>query len=177
MQGLTFLAEAAQAENPIAGLGINGQLLISQLIAFSLLVFILAKFIFPVFMKAIMKREALIEESTRAAREADKNAQKAKEEMDTMFADARVDAEAIVKTAKDEASNIIKTAEGKAKLRADKILNEAHESVEAEVAAAKKSLHNDTVEMVAEATEKVVGKKVDPKTDRQLIERSLKEAS
>ncbi len=42
--------------------------------------------------------------------------------------------------------------------------------------AAKKALHNETVELVARATEKVVGKTVDAKLDNAVIEESLKES-
>ena len=41
--------------------------------------------------------------------------------------------------------------------------------------AAKKALHNETIELVAQATEKVVGKTVNAGVDKQLITQSIKE--
>ena len=52
----------------------------------------------------------------------------------------------------------------------------AQSEIAKEVIAAKKALHNETVELVARATEKVVGKTVDAKLDNVVIEESLKES-
>ena len=180
MSALGIVSQFAAAEpakgDIIAGLGINGTLLIFQLIAFLLLFLILAKFIFPVFMRIVDKREKLIEESTRAAIDAEKNAAAAEDRIKKMLSKARSEAGDIVTTAKDEANALIAEAEKKASNNAESILARARESIEKEVASAKRDLHNETVELVALATKKVVGATVDEKVDTRLIETAVREA-
>lgn len=171
-----FSAAEASAGNPIAGLGIDGTLLVFQLIAFLILVVILGKFIFPVFIRIVEKREKLIEESTQAAVHAEKNAADAEENIKRMLVDARKEAADIVTTAKDESTAMIAHAETKARENAQHIVDQAHESIEKDIAKAKKDLHNQTIDLVTLATKKVVGSAVDAKVDEKLILSALKES-
>lgn len=170
-----FASAETQASDPIAGLGVNGTLLVFQLIAFMILVFLLGKFIFPVFIRIVEKREKLIEESTKAAVDAEKNAAEAEQKIKKMLDDARAEAVGIVATAKDESKAMVAEAETKAGENAERIVAQAHETLQKDIAQAKKDLHNQTVDLVALATEKVVGKVVDAKVDEKLIASSLKE--
>ena len=174
---ITQLASAeATASDPIAGLGINGMLLAFQLIAFLILIVVLNKFILPVFIRIVDKRQAMIEESTKAAVNAEKNAADAEAKIKKILADARKEAADIVTTAKDESAAMVADAETKASENAKRIVDQAHESIQKDIESAKKELHNQTIELVALATEKVVGKAVDAKVDEKLIASSLREA-
>jgi F-type H+-transporting ATPase subunit b len=81
----------------------------------------------------------------------------------------------IVTTAKEEAAGLIAKSEEKSKVQAERIVAAAHESIEKDVLAARKALHNETVELVAQATEKVVGKSVSDTVDKKIIMESIKE--
>lgn len=170
-----FATEEAATGGILGTLGIDVKLLVFQLIAFVLLIVILNKWIFPVFFKIIDKRQAVIEESNRAAVEASKQAEKSQAEIEKMLKQARVEAKDIVATAKDEATEMMRQAEEKSKAEAQHIVAVAHESLAKDVLAAKKALHNETVELVALATEKVVGKTVTKSVDTTLIKDALKE--
>ena len=174
----SFIAQFASAEaegssDILTGLGINWQLVIFQIIAFLLLVFILGKWVFPIFFKIIDKRQEAIEASNKAAVEASKHAEKAQSEIDKMLKEARTEAKDIVTTAKEEATAMVEAAEAKGKANAEHIVAEAHDSIAKEVIAAKKALHNETIELVAAATEKVVGNAVDAKVDAKVIKTAL----
>ncbi len=78
-------------------------------------------------------------------------------------------------TAKEEANATVEAADAKAKVRAEHIVAEAHEQLQKDVVAARKALHNDTLELVALATEKIVGKTVNAKVDKEVIAASVKE--
>jgi F-type H+-transporting ATPase subunit b len=171
-----FASTEAASTGPIAALGIDGTLLLFQLIAFGLLVFALNKWVFPVFISTIDKRQAMIEESTRAAVDAEKNAAKTQQEIDKLLSKARSDAREIVATAKDESAGMIAEAETKSKQQAERILANAQESIAKEVLAAKKELHNETIELVAQATEKVVGNALNGSIDNKVIASALKDA-
>lgn len=161
----------------LTSLGINGQMLLFQAVAFLLLVFILGKWVFPVLMKAVDDRQEAIEAGTKAAEEAEKKAAEAEENVAQLLREARAEARDIVATAKDEASVMIATSEEKAKTRAEKIVKDAHEQLEKDVIAARKALHNDMIDLVAFATEKVVGKSVSDDIDKKIIADAVKEQS
>jgi F-type H+-transporting ATPase subunit b len=178
MNVLTQFAETAAAtENSdiFTTLGINWQLLILQIIAFAILVWALGKYVYPFLMKSVDERQAKIEESVKAAQDAETNAQSAQDEIAKMLKEARVEAKDIVSTAKDEAAAMVAASDEKAKLRAEKIVADAQEQLAKDVIAARKQLHNDTIELVALATEKVVGKTVDSKVDDAVIKNAVKE--
>ena len=176
MFGLTYFASTeATTGGPIAALGIDWTLLAFQVVAFCILIFVLGKWVYPVFINIIDKRQAMIEESTRAAVEAEKNAEKTQAEIDKLLHEARTEAREIVATAKEEATGMVADAEAKSKAQAEHIVANAHESIAKEVLAAKKALHNETIDLVAEATRKVVGKAVDAKVDTKVIKTAVEE--
>jgi F-type H+-transporting ATPase subunit b len=158
-------------------LGINGQMLLFQAVSFLILVFVLAKWVFPVLLKVVDERQELIEAGARAAQEAEKKAAEAEEQVKKALIEARSEAKDIVATAKDEAVAMITASEDKAKQRAEKIVADAHDQLEKDVIAARKALHNDTIELVALATEKVVGKIVDESVDKKIIAEAVKETA
>jgi len=168
-------AEGAAGGDIFTTLGINWQLLIFQIIAFLILVWALGKFVYPWLMKSVDERQAKIEESVKAAEEAEKKAESAQEDIAELLKEARVEAKDIVTTAKNEAVAMVADAEEKAKKRAEKIVADAHEQLEKDVIAARKTLHNDTIALVALATEKVVGKTVSESIDKKIIAAAVQE--
>ena len=169
-----FASEAAEATNPVKALGIDVKLLVFQIIAFALLTWLLSKYVFPVLMTAVDDRQARIDESNAAAADAAKQAAETEEKLAKLLKQARTEAADIVTTAKEEAAGMLAKSEEKSKVQAERIVAAAHESIDKDVLAAKKALHNETIELVAQATEKVVGKTVTATVDTQLITDSLK---
>lgn len=167
----------ASSGNVFTSLGIDGQMLLFQGIAFIILVWLLGKFVFPVLIKAVDDRQAAIEASTKAADEAREKAEAAEAEVEKLLAQARREAKDIVATAKSEATAAVQAAEDKAVAKAKKIVEGAHEQIEKDTIAAKKALHNETIELVASATETILGKTVDSKVDQKVVAQAVKEAS
>jgi len=177
MNILTQFAETDAASGGIfSALGIDWQMLIFQIIAFVILVSLLGKFVYPSLIKTVDARHDDIEASTKAAQEAEKKAQEAIESIDKMLKQARTEAGEIVTTAKEEATAAIEAADAKSKVRAERILSEAHAQLDKDVIAAQKMLQNETLELVALATEKVIGKTVTPKIDEAVISTAIREA-
>ncbi len=172
-----FAAEAAGSTSPLDTLGIDVKQLVGQIIAFGILVWVLSKYIFPVLMRAVDERQKRIEESNTAAIEATKQAEATEARLQKMLKTARSEAADIVTTAKEEAATLMAKSEEKSKVQAERIVAQAHENIAKDVLAAKRALHNETVELVAQATEKVVGKTVSENVDKQLITESLKEVA
>ena len=172
----TFAAtEPAQGGSVFTMLGIDMGTLIFQIIAFLILVFVLGKWVYPVFINIIDKRQAAIDEGLKAAHEAQAQASESEAEIARLLKEARAEASDIVTTAKEEASLLVQNAETKAKDKSQAIVDSAKDQIEKEVIAAKKALHNETIDLVALATEKVVGKVVSKQVDAKLVSEALKE--
>jgi F-type H+-transporting ATPase subunit b len=155
-------------------LGIDWKMLILQIIAFMLLVWLLGKFVYPWLMKSVDERQAKIESAMKAAAKSQADAEKSEERIEQLLKDARSEASEILDTAKLEATNNQTASEEKAKKRAEQIVLTAQEDIQKEVEKAKIMLHNETLELVALATEKVIGKKMTGKIDESIISDAVK---
>lgn len=169
-----FGAESASGDI-LSTLGINAQLLLFQIVAFLLLAWALGKWVFPIFFKIVDKRQMLIDESNRAAVEASKHAEKAQEETEKLLKKAREEAKDIVATAREEAASVVSDAEAKSKQQADHIVADAKTQIAKEIVAAKKALHNETVDLVMAATGKVLEGAVDARVDKAVVAKTLEE--
>lgn len=179
---LTKLASATSGEQAekadiLTGLGIDWTLMALQGVGFLILVWVLAKFVYPVFMRIIDERQAKIDESVKAAVEAEKNAEKAETAVEDALKKARKEAADIVATAKTEAVQMVEKATDSAKTRADRIVAEAHEEIQKEVSAAKKMLEKDTLNLVKQAASIATAGVADSKLDAALIKKSVEGAN
>lgn len=178
---LTQFASSSSSEQPektdiLTGLGIDWTLLVLQLIAFLILVWLLAKFVYPVFLRIIDERQAKIDESVKAAQDAEKKAEAAETAVEDALKVARKEAADVVATAKAEAVQMVEKAEKSAKTKAERIVAEAHEDIQKEVANAKKSLEKDTLRLVKEAASLATAGVADGKFDETLIKKSVEGA-
>lgn len=171
----SIVAATESEGNLFSALGIDWKLLILQIIAFLLLVLLLGRFVYPWLMKQVDERQENIEAAAKAAEKAQAAAADSQEETAQLLAAAKKEAAEIVSTAKLEATELYTTSEAKAKATADKIVSDAQLRIEKEVASAKKALYNETLELVAMATAKVVGETHTKKADEALISAAVKE--
>lgn len=170
----TSFASSAPAQTSLLdALGIDWKTLILQIIAFLILVWLLGKYVYPWLIKSVDDRQANIEAVNKAAQEAKESALKTEAQVEKLLAKARVEATDIMATAKLESESVISNAEEKAKKRSDQIVADAQIEIQKEVVAAKAALHNETVELVALATEKIIGSKMSPKLDESIIKETL----
>ena len=177
MNFLSTVAETAETNGDIfTALGIDWRLLILQVVAFLILVALLGKFVYPLLMKSVDERQKNIEEAAKAAKKAQESAAESESETAELLAQARKEATAIVGTAKLEASELASASEARAKSSAEKIVADAHAQISRDIDRARRELHDETLSLIALATEKVVRKKLDTKADETLIADMLKEA-
>lgn len=160
-------------EGIFASLGIDLKALILQLIAFVILVFILAKFIYPQINAMLDRRDKAISDAVKSAKESQERAAKSEKETAAVLKNARVESEEIIETAKKESADMMATAEFDAKKKADGIVRSAQEDIEKEIQSARKMLRDETLELVADATEKVASVKLG-KDDDKLVTKTLK---
>lgn len=176
MQHLLFASTAESTEastNLLSALGIDWKLLIVQIISFLLLVAILRRFVYPALNKALDEREKTIAASVEAAEKAKTDAEKAEADIERHLSDARKEAQTIVETAHKEAAVMIEEAQIRADKRAEHIVENARAQLDLDVQKAQAALRQETVELVAQATEAIIGEKLDSKKDKALIEKAL----
>lgn len=172
----SFAAAQTEESSALATLGIDPKQLVAQIIAFGILVFVLAKWVFPVLIRALDERQAAIEQSLEAAKEAETKSAKAHEEIEQLLAQARTESSEIVATAHKEAAAMVEEAETKAQKKAEHIVSEAKAQLDTEILKAKTALKKEAKLLVADATEKIIGEKLTGAADEKLVERALKDA-
>lgn len=177
-----FLLASAEAETMAEGggllgaLGIDVRLLIIQAIAFLILLFALSKFVYPAISGMLDKREAMIREGLEAAERAEVKATKANEQVDKLLSEARKQANEVISLAKDEAALIVEDANKNAAKQTERMLERASGEIEKEIASARKALRDETIDLVARATEKVVGGAMTDAIDKKVVAAALKDA-
>lgn len=178
---LIFASTAAEVGSPehseslFSALGIDWKLLVEQALAFLILVVVLAKFVYPALMKAVDSRREQIEAATREAKEAEEKLAEAESKVADLLAEARKEADEMLARTQTEANTVVADAEDKAKVRAEQIVADARQQLDRDVRKAREALKKDTVELVALATEKIVGEKLDAQKDGKLITAALQE--
>lgn len=169
-------ASTGTSGNILSALGIDWMMLIFQVIAFLILVWLLAKYVYPWLMKSVDERQSAIDAAATASSEAQAAAIETAKKVEELLIQARSEADEIVASAKVEATASLSATEAKAKKRADQIVADAQAQLGKEIVAAKQALHNETLELVALATEKVLSSAVTAQVDAKLIARAVKEA-
>lgn len=177
MNNITYFAtEAATEAGGLGALGINLKSFLFQLITFVLVLLILRKFVYGKLVDTLEARRQAVVDSLKAAEQSAKDLEVAEEKVSKLLDEAREEARGIVETAHKESTAMIEDAETKATKKAEHIISQAEIRMEQEIASARKELRSETAQLVALATEKVLGQKIDAKTDAKLIEQSIKEA-
>ena len=173
---ITYFAQEAAAAGGIGALGLNLQAFLFQLITFVLVLVILRKFVYGKLVDTLEARRQAVVDSLKAAEQSAKDLEQAEEKVSKLLDEAREEARGIVETAHKESTVMIEDAETKAAKKAEHIIASAESRMEQEIAAARRELRTETAQLVALATEKVLGQKVDAKTDAKLIATAIKEA-
>lgn len=173
IQAVTQFAETSSSG--IGALGFDGQAFLIQLITFLLAFWVLQRYAFKPILKIMNERRKTIESGVKLGEQMQREQAELEEKIEQMLHEARQEADGIISNAQDAGRQAIREAEDKAKEKANGILAEADARIEQETQRARKALEKELVTLVAEATEAVLGEKVDASKDAQLIDRALKE--
>lgn len=158
--------------NPLINPGIGT--FVWMLVSFGILAFILIKFGWPMILVALKKREDAIEQSLGEAA-------KAREEMKSLVAhneellrQAKLERDEMLRDARLASDNIIEEARAKATAEANRIVDNARESIEYEKMKAMTELKNQIANLSIEIAEKLIRAELSdkPKADA-LIQKEL----
>ncbi len=170
---VTHFAEEATTSG-IGALGINPGAFIIQLISFLLVFLLLKKFAFAPIIKALEERRQVIDDGVKLGQKLEKERAKQDEEVAKVMREARHEADKIIATGHKEAREVLRDAEKVAAKKAEAILADAQARITEEEAGSRRKLEKDIVGLVSEATEVVVGEKLDAAKDAKLIDKALK---
>lgn len=168
-----FAAEEAGSSG-IGALGISPSAFVIQLLTFIFVFALLKKFAFGPIVKMLEERRKVIDEGVKMGTTMAKEREKMEAEVAKVMSEARHDADKVIATAHKEAREVMREAEKTAGRKAETILADAEARIHEETQQARRKLERDIVGLVSEATETIVGEKVDAKKDAALIDKALK---
>jgi F-type H+-transporting ATPase subunit b len=175
-----FAHEAAAAHEAttsgIGALGIGWKTFIVQLITFVLVYLVLRKWAFGPILKVLNQRRETIETGVRLGEEMRLEKAEFEKTVAKELSEARTKADGIIADADSAARDKIRSAEEDAQAKAAIIVKEGKARGEQEVVRARKELEGELVGLISDATETIIGEKVDAKKDATLIDKALKES-
>ncbi|MDD5415986.1 MAG: F0F1 ATP synthase subunit B [Candidatus Daviesbacteria bacterium] len=157
--------------------GINPILLAAQAVNFAILLFILKKFMYKPILKVLEERKKRIAESLKNAEEIEKRLQETNEKIDAMIGKAANEAQKIIDESKKEGVLYLEETKIRAGRMAEELIKKSEEAARAETAKMQQEVMNKVAEIVAVGLQKVTGKILNKKDQREIIERSVKNLS
>lgn len=139
-----------------------------MIIIFGVVFFILAKYAFPVIIGMVEERKKYIDQSLEAARQANEQLAKVREETDRMLKEARDEQTRILKEASQTRDRVIKEARVRAQLEAQKALEETRLQIVAEKESALNDIRQQVAILSVDVAEKILRK--DLKSDQEQLE-------
>jgi F-type H+-transporting ATPase subunit b len=156
-------------------LGINLGLLVSQIVNFTLLVVLLSMLLYKPIQRMLRERRDRIAKSMADVDEARAAAARAQQDYDLRIADAQRKAQEIIGQAAQAGEKVRAEIEADARREAEAIRLKAHEEAAAEKARVLSEVQSQIASLSMAATEKVLGKAVDAKAQRELVDQVLAE--
>lgn len=155
---------------------VDWHIILAQLVNFALVVAVLWYFAFRPLAKTMTERTTRIEQSLKNADAVEERLRQADAEYQTVLTNAKKEAEQIIVQAKTLAEQQRVEVVEKTKAEATKIVESGKQQLAAQREQMIASARTELSELVALATEKVIGEKITTERDRTLVERAVKEA-
>lgn len=171
-----FTQFGSEASAGIGALGVDGKAFVIQLITFVLAFFVLKKWAFGPIIRMMDERRRTIESGVSLGEKMRKDQAEMEAKVDAKLHEARQKADEIIASAEETSRQVVRDGEEKAKSKAASIIKEGKARVETEATISRKKLESELVGLVAEATEVILGEKVDAKKDGELIDKAIKGA-
>ena len=170
----TLFAVAEAEPTGIGALGVSLNAFLIQLISFVIVFALLRKYAFQPIGKLLEERRKTIDDGVKMGLRMEKEKAKLDQDVAQAMREARVEADKIISNAHKDARDVIREAEKLAARKSEAMLVDAEARIEAETERAKLALENDIKGLISEATEAIVGEKLDLKKDGEIIDKILK---
>ena len=136
-------------------------LLFWMTLTFLILLFLLAKFAWKPILTAINEREVTIVDSLNQAKLAKQEVENLKAENEIIIREAKVERDQILKEARDIRDRIVGEAKGLAKTEADKMIESARQTIQAEKSAAVSDIKSQIGALSVNIAESILKQKLD----------------
>lgn len=154
--------------------GVKPVLLIAQIVNFLLLLFILKRFLYKPLLKVLEERKQKITQSLKNADEIQKRLEQVDFDREKQLQKALKEAGLIVDEAKKTSNKIIAEAHLKAKRDIQKLALQSKVSLKLEKEKLYQEIRQELADLVTISLEKVTGKVLSEKDQRQMIERTTR---
>ena len=171
----TIFAATDANSSGLGALGISPSAFLIQLIPFVIVVLLLRVYAFKPIGKLLEERRKTIDDGVRMGQKMEKEKIKFDADLAKVLRDARVEADKIISIAHKDAREVVREAEKTAGRKAEAMIADAEVRIEAETERAKLALEDELIGLVSEATEAIVGEKVDVNKDRAIIDKIIKQ--
>ncbi|HVF52930.1 MAG TPA: F0F1 ATP synthase subunit B [Actinomycetota bacterium] len=151
--------------------------LIGGALAFLVVFAVLKKKAFPKIKEGIEARENAIRSDLESAESKHREAEQVLQAYQAQVADARTEANRIIEEARVQAEQVRKDIVAKAERDAQAITSRAEESISAERGRALQELQGTIAGISVELASKVVGRTLDPASQKDLVDNYIKELS
>lgn len=152
-------------------------LLFWMLLSFGVVFFVLAKYGFPVITKMVAERNAFIEKSLDAAKEANKQLEDVKKERDAILASAHDEKLTVLRDAETTRNNILSEAREQARTEGLKELEEIRKQIKLEKEDAIKDIRRQVAILSVDIAEKIVRNNLNNNQEQTaLIDRLIDES-
>lgn len=175
-----LLAVAQGGENPLSFLtdfGVNVDLLISQGISFGIVALALYYFVFKPVLKVSAERQQKIEQGLKDAQEARENLANAQAVAATKLEEAAKEAAKVLAEARESAKRTIDSATQEALTKAEQIRLDNEAQLARDKVLMKEELKGELAGLVANATEKLIGRILTQEQRAKLASEAVEEIS
>ncbi|MBI2334577.1 F0F1 ATP synthase subunit B [Candidatus Daviesbacteria bacterium] len=157
--------------------GINPLLLAAQVVNFFILLFILKRFLYKPVLKVLEERKKRIEESLKQAEEIEKKLQATEEQSEKIIAKSLQQAQKILDETKQAAARMLEGAkETSAEIISDANVK-ASEIVKIRQVMLEQQIREHAGDLIILAFEKIIGKRLTGKEQKEIIEEEMKNIS
>ncbi len=153
-------------------------LLVWMTLIFGIVFFVLAKWGFPMITGSVEKRAARINDSIKAAKEAEEKLRNLAEEQPRMIEETRQEQSRILKEAAASRDNIVEQAKVQAREEASRILDQARTQIAAEKESALRDVRKEVALLSVSVAEKVLKTSLSDGSEQSaLVDRLVDEVS
>ncbi|MFN2489186.1 MAG: F0F1 ATP synthase subunit B [Actinomycetota bacterium] len=146
-------------------------------ICFAVVAYLLSRFAFPRLREAVQARETTIQNALEETEKAKSDAQGLLDDYKKQLADARAEANRVIEDSRQQAEDVRRDLIARAEKDAEGVVARAREQIEAERNRTVQELQGQIADMSIDLAEKVVGRSLDGKTQRELVDAYIKEVS
>lgn len=156
-------------------IGIKPVILVTQIINFLILLFVLKKFLYKPILEVFEKRRKKIKKSLEDAAKMEKKVAELKEIEKREMHQIQLQAREIIREAKDEAEKTKQKIIKEAEKEAEELLSKTKQEIEARKKKIISEMQKETADLTVLATLKILEKRMDERTQKQLVEEAIQE--